>query len=535
MEAGEENYVLHYHEKTKHHLRQYAAGPEALDWDDQPEAFRWFEGTVKTDLPLIADTRHALYTDLYETIHAKPHTFTLDNIACLLELSFGLSAWKQYGKTKWALRCNPSSGNLHAEEAYIISNHVDELGSGIYHYLSRDHQLEQRCAFSKNTLPTDSILIGLSSIQWREAWKYGERAYRYCQLDTGHAIAALRYAAAILGWQVNILDQTSDQQLATLLGIDRIDEYGNAEDEHPDVLLTISMNTNPVDIDIEEPLAAASAGKWYGQANVLSQHHTHQWPIIENISGAAKKPITEPQQKTRYQFNTPLKSPCRLEAASLIRNRRSAQTFDGQTHISSDVFYRILDMTLPRSNMAPWDCTPWCDDINLVLFVHRVEGLQPGLYALVRNPITFASFQADISREQFEWQNIDGCPPHLPLYNLISSNAQILATAISCHQDIAGQSCFSLAMIADFAKIEKAPWHYRLLYWEAGMIGQVLYLEAEAAGLQGTGIGCYFDDSVHEVLGITDKRWQSLYHFTIGKGLHDTRLQTIPPYAHLNR
>ena len=27
------------------------------------------------------------------------------------------------------------------------------------------------------------------------------------------------------------------------------------------------------------------------------------------------------------------------------------------------------------------------------------------------------------------------------------------------------------------------PWFYPRLYWEAGMIGQLLYLEAEAAGI----------------------------------------------------
>ena len=41
----------------------------------------------------------------------------------------------------------------------------------------------------------DMLLVVLSSIHWREAWKYGERAYRYCQHDAGHAIAATRYAA----------------------------------------------------------------------------------------------------------------------------------------------------------------------------------------------------------------------------------------------------------------------------------------------------------------------------------------------------
>jgi hypothetical protein len=59
----------------------------------------------------------------------------------------------------------------------------------------------------------------------------------------------------------------------------------------------------------------------------------------------------------------------------------------------------------------------------------------------------------------------------------------------------------------------------------------MLYLEAEAAGFNGTGIGCYFDDTLHELLGIEGTRVQSVYHFTIGAGLHDPRIQSIAPYA----
>ena len=44
--------------------------------------------------------------------------------------------------------------------------------------------------------PPHAFLIGLSSVHWREAWKYGERAFRYCQHDAGHAIGTVRIAAA---------------------------------------------------------------------------------------------------------------------------------------------------------------------------------------------------------------------------------------------------------------------------------------------------------------------------------------------------
>ena len=71
---------------------------------------------------------------------------------------------------------------------------------------------------------------------------------------------------------------------------------------------------------------------------------------------------------------------------------------------------------------------------------------------------------------------------------------------------------------------------YRYLFWETGMIGQVLYLEAEAAGLRGTGIGCFFDDAVHETMGITDTSFQSLYHFSVGGPVEDRRLTSLPAY-----
>ena len=91
-----------------------------------------------------------------------------------------------------------------------------------------------------------------------------------------------------------------------------------------------------------------------------------------------------------------------------------------------------------------------------------------------------------------------------------------------------------MGFIAEFEPILKQrPWLYRQLFWETGLLGQILYLEAEAAGVRGAGIGCFFDDAMHQVLGIADLSLQSLYHFTVGGPVEDRRLQTLPPYAHL--
>jgi hypothetical protein len=91
-------------------------------------------------------------------------------------------------------------------------------------------------------------------------------------------------------------------------------------------------------------------------------------------------------------------------------------------------------------------------------------------------------------------------------------------------------------MISRFREnVEQYPYLYRQLHWEAGMIGQVLYMEAEAHAMRGTGMGCFFDDFTHRILGLSDNTFQDLYHFSIGKPVEDKRLATLPPYHHLAR
>jgi hypothetical protein len=123
----------------------------------------------------------------------------------------------------------------------------------------------------------------------------------------------------------------------------------------------------------------------------------------------------------------------------------------------------------------------------------------------------------------------------LPLFLLQPGDARALAAELCCRQDIAGDGAFALAMVAQFEPRlrQHGPWFYRRLFWETGLIGQVLYLEAEAAGVRATGIGCYFDDPTHEVMGFKDAGFQSLYHFTVGTPVEDLRLTTSAPYQAL--
>jgi SagB-type dehydrogenase family enzyme len=520
--------VLNYHNRTKHHLNHYAKGPESIDWEDQPDPFRRFSGCEIVTLPRPGAELEPLFADLDipEVIPAKP--LNLTNTGLLLELAFGLSAWKQYGPSRWALRCNPSSGNLHPTEAYLVSIGNGFIEPGVYHYVSHDHSLERRCRFSDN-LPGSGILIGLSSIHWREAWKYGERAYRYCQHDLGHALGALRYAAAMLGWSVELLAEWSDDDIAKLLGLNR-DDFKKLEHESPDIICRINTQSETRPLDTQALQEAAQSGTWFGKADSLRAYHMYKWPVIDEVSIAASKPRTEePERQTAQQ--PVIQSFCTKTATQIIRQRRSAQQFDGKMEpLAQADFYRMLAAVLPTT--AAFELWRWPPKIHLFIFVHRVEGLAPGIYALPRHNDALEPLRA-ATLADFDWQKVS---EEIPFYQLYLGDCRQIAKTLSCHQPIASDSAFSLGMVAEFAEtVETAPWLYRRLFWECGLIGQTLYLEAEAAGLRGTGIGCYFDDSVHEILGIKDDRFQSLYHFTVGKPLEDKRLQTLPVYGHLDR
>jgi SagB-type dehydrogenase family enzyme len=533
-EGSAEATVRAYHQRSKHAFGRYAASPGHLDWDTQPDPFRRFLGAPETALPLAAARQSVLYTDLFVPGKIAPAILTIEGVGVLLELSFGLAAWKQYGGSRWALRCNPSSGNLHPTEAYVIAAGVEGLENGLHHYVSHDHTLERRCRFDP---PFRGLLVGLSSIHWREAWKYGERAFRYCQHDVGHALGALCYAAAVLGWRVRLLDEWSDAELGALLGVDREDDFAGAEREAPDLLCWIETGA---DMTLEPTIAvlvdAARAGLWQGQANTLSPAHEFEWPVIEEVHAATHKPRTQ-----RGEFIHPdglptfAQSVCELTAPALIKQRRSAQSFDGVTAIPAKALYRILDATLPRPDVPPFDAWNWPPRVHLVLFVHRVQGLSPGLYFFCRHPAAEPALRA-LMKAEFAWEPVPDCPRHVHLFNLVKADARQAAKMLSCRQDIAGDSAFSLGMLAEFdAGLAEGPWVYRRLFWECGLIGQALYLEAEASCARGTGIGCFFDDPVHELLGLHGSAFQSLYHFTIGGPLRDDRVQTLPGYGHLPR
>jgi len=523
------NTVYRYHEETKHHFQRYARSLGFLDWSTQPDPFRRFAGAPITQLEMPPQedgpTWDGLFAGDREAVPVTPAS-----ISRFFYFSLALSAWKEVlapsGKvaSRWALRVNPSSGNLHPTEGYLVGP------DGVFHYGPETHVLEQRGAyagpewskFAKNQ-PNEAFLVGLTSIHWREAWKYGERAFRYCQHDVGHALAALSLSAACLGWQTRLAEGWGTEVIERLLGVR---EQVGPEKEHGDCLVRVWPGPAATDlarVELPEPAS------WTGTPNRLSEGH-QEWPIIQEIA-AVTRGQGGPAAPSIMTRKTAPRSDRGLSAQGLIRNRRSAVSLDGTTGLPRNDFFDLLERLMPHQDHPVFGAAPDLNHVSLAIFAHRVDGLDPGLYVLVRHPDHEASLRAAM-REDFSWTRPEGCPADLPLFLLGRGDLRHVSRQLSCGQDIAADGAFSLGMLArfDHALTNGGAEMYPRLFWETGMIGQMLYLEAEAAGRRGTGIGCFFDDEVHKVLGIADHTWQSLYHFTVGGAIEDTRLRTGPAY-----
>jgi SagB-type dehydrogenase family enzyme len=468
---------------------------------------------------------------------------SLRTLGRFFELSLALSAWKEIPGHRWALRINPSSGNLHPTEAYAVLPAMEGLGSGggVYHYLSRDHSLELRSSWncSETMNPNADFYVGFTSVPWRESWKYGERAFRYCQHDLGHALAAVSFSAAMLGWKAQ-LQTVAPEYLVWLLGLEP--PAHPLEPEIPEAVVRIQTAAAQPAFALP---AAESMLQWFGHPNQLSAGH-HPWPLIDEVAAATADtniknyhesrepselgtdgfrphPDSLPQEGVCGGATVPSAPappwpeirpvPCLQPAERIIRQRRSALGFDGITALSRTAFLQILDQTLPRPKIPPFDLWQLPVRVHLVLFVHRVAELAPGLYLWLRDARQLAALRSAFEPE-FVWERDVECP----LYELRRGDLREFSKTVCCHQAIASDGAFSLGMLAQFEPVLRA----------CGP--QSLYLGAEAAGMRATGIGCFFDDVLHEALGLKDHAWQSLYHFTVGAPVDDPRLRTAPPY-----
>ncbi len=498
-----------YHQATKHTYHSVRTNARYLDWHNQPDPFRSYEGAPSIDLPpepgfpntgtfaamgALAEKTRLPAEDTSE--RAGQIQLDLVWLSRLLWHSMAVSAWKKVPGTgaRYSLRVNPSSGNLHPTETYAALRAFTGMEDGLYHYRADRHALELRSrgAWTQHLaraleIPWASespLIVGLTSIFWRESWKYGERAYRYCCHDLGHAMMSALLAARALGLPGGAVAHFCDVRLARAMGLSESDEAPMAFLVFPPQKSSIGFTAAPV-----EPVA--------GIPNELSAEEVrydlllgiHASTVLPDPAGPL--PRVSPANQGIAGGHAPLSDPSRDAPLGLtVRTRRSALDFDASTPpMGRDELEQLLDFAT-RDWRADWrgnfsgETPPvekGADLVALNLYVHRVRDCEPGVY---------------------RWNHVNR-----KIEQLHRGNVQRVAAFLSLEQSLAGNSCFTVSMIADLAEAARVFGNrgYRYVYFEAGAIGQRLYAGAEALGWNATGIGAFYDDDVHRYLGFLEE------------------------------
>ena len=465
-----------YHERTKHSAEALRRAPHFLDWANMPDPFRHYEGVPVLDLPADAPA---------------PGEDGSAFLSHLLFHSAAISATKVVPSTggRYALRVNPSSGNLHPTEFHFATRGLKQWPDGLYHYRPSSHVAEQR-ATGDFVTPLGAgpapIVFVLTTIAWREAWKYRNRAYRYCLHDVGHAWQALALAAQAMQCDSYAAGQFPDDEIAGLCRL-------NA-DEWPMLVLKL----NGAAIPVTNPDFAKHV--WFGgHANPLSSDQV-PYPLIDEMHAATKASGDICAGGSAGIGSWPASWTRPFQ--EVARTRRSALDFrGGSASMSIAQLSAILEFAV-QPLFADFAATRF---IQLYLYAHRVDGLAPGVYRYV-----------------YRYR-----PAHGELEPVRAGDQRVAAAGLSLGQDLAGNACVAFTMLADLERA--AALHgdrgYRYAYFEAGAIGQRLYLGAEALGLGATGIGAFFDDEVHRYLNVTPEQGQAVYHFAIGYPVFDSRLE----------
>src|SRR3984885_9003714 len=136
-----------YHEATKHSVESLRRSAHVLDWANMPDPFRHYEGVPVVDLPADPPMPATLALDvLHGVLGDSPAGDGPAFLSQLLYNSAAISASKRVASTgyRYALRVNPSSGNLHPTEFHFLTRGLKDWPDGLYHYRPSRHMAEQR-------------------------------------------------------------------------------------------------------------------------------------------------------------------------------------------------------------------------------------------------------------------------------------------------------------------------------------------------------------------------------------------------------
>jgi len=498
-----------YHESTKHTEISIRSSSHTLDFENKPGAFKTYTSLQKIQLPrdFSSPTLNALLSLRSpaieeETARARNEpsdsdigSLTPSALAEMLFFSAGITREMEYPSGKYYMRAASATGALYPIEVYIVCSNVPGLQAGVYHFDPLGFSLDKiregdfkalllnATAYNDKIADTTATVI-LTSLAWKNAWKYEARSYRHWFWDSGVIVANMLACAASAQVRSSLVLGFEDEKISKLLSLEdrkeapialvplasytleqrEASEVGSLDAPH--VLPEVRAEYLPLSqSEVEYPII------WkmnHGSA-LTSQVEVSNW-----VRNASSIPLNRPSSSSRTSYRLDIDHPAANdppELGQVILKRGSTRRFSS----GSISFKQLSDILHYATGEIKADFLPESDSnlIDVYLISNAVQDLPTGSYFFNRPKETIETLKAGAFRS--------------------------VSAYLCLEQALFGQASVVFFLMAQLDPILGYLGNrgYGAAQLEAGVMAGKIYLASYSEGIGASG-STFYDDAVTE-------------------------------------
>lgn len=483
-------YALEYHQETKHSEVSIRSSSHYLDWDNKPKPFKFYTALPSEALPVdfpIPSLNVITMKDTDQVITSTDTKINIKLLSSLLFFSAGITRQLKFPHGNYFMRAAPATGALYPIELYIVTENIDGLKAGVYHFCpgqfaltklrDGDHRLLlfEASGYDKVTKNSPFTLI-LTSIAWRNAWKYQARSYRHWFWDSGVITANLVATAMSFGLNTKLIIGFVDKIVNEMLCLDE-------EKEASIVLAPIGIGLSE-----EEPKKVENPTRFIPDIVPISETKEFEYPQIWKLHNASS---LDSNDEVREWVHSIL----------MMQQNREMQNDDFKLHSKSlsrspAISQKLSDVILLRGSTRKFSRNP----ITFVQFSNILYGLTKSIYSdfVGENSVIDVYFIANAVTD------IDN---GAYFFNRKENTIDLLKADV--HRNMSGYLCLEQSLFSDASAVFYMMTNlrlvldrlgnrgYRLCQFESGILAGRIYLSAYNQSLGASG-STFYDDAVTE-------------------------------------
>ena len=483
-------YALEYHQQTKHSEASIRSSNHYLDWDNRPQPFKFYTNNPSISLPVDFPKPTLNVITMKDTDKIYPSDNTIINselLSAILFFSSGITRQIKYPHGRYFMRAAPATGALYPIELYVVSENIPGLQAGVYHFCpgqftltklkSGDYRmLLTKAAGYDEVLSNSPFTIILTSIAWRNAWKYQARSYRHWFWDSGVIAANLLATTKSFGLDMKLIVGFVDKVVNEILCLEEEKEasilmapigIGLSRQEPKQVEQPIRSVPNIVPISKSKEIEYPEIWKLHKASSLNSGEEVRRW--IHSITTIQDNEESKIQD---MKLQSKLISPKFLEPQPLsdvILLRGSTRKFSRRPITFAQLSNILYTLTKPIHS----EFIDKKSMIDIYFIVNDVTDIQKGAYFFNRRNNSIDLLKDNVHR------NMSG---YLCLEQSLFSDASVvffMMTNLKLRLDTLGNR------------------GYRSCQFESGIIAGRIYLSAYSQGIGASG-STFYDDAVTE-------------------------------------